>query len=365
MRRAPSWPAMLFLLVGCGPSTATSPTAIQTETATPLPAATSAPSPPRNLSDLPAISLDNTTQLKEIDLFTAHDDAAAVVFSPLSDLLASYSADGTFRLWDLTIENGILGLRHGPQVMALAFSPDGSQIATGGSDKTVRVWDIHTATEVARYEGHSTGIGMQSLAWSPDGTLIAAGSCDGFVRIWDVDTGAERNSIYLHTDDVNGMTFSPDGSLLVSGGLDNAIRVWDVATESILATLTDHAVDVGDVSFSPDGSLLAFISGDYTGKGNAIFIWDTGSWQTIHRMEGDSLSWLGDVSFSPDGSIPAVSRGFAMNDGRIHLYDVATAELATILEGAGEGVIAVSFTLDGWLIASSSYDGIIQIWGID
>jgi WD40 repeat protein len=81
-------------------------------------------------------------------------------------------------------------------------------------------------------------------------------------------------------------------------------------------------------------------------------------------MEGHSNSQYGDVSFSPDGSM-LISSGGWRNDGTIRLYDVKIGELVEVLESSAKGVLGISISPNGNIIASSSLDGIIQLWGID
>jgi len=321
------------------------------------------PTPSESPPALPVITLDNVDELGRLDTLLGHSQAVGVVFSPDGKTLASHSNDGTVRLWDIVTGSEFAVFSHLPNVMSIAFSPDGSLIASGGSDKTVRVWDITSGAEQAVYEGHTAGIGWQSVSWSPDGNLIAAGSRDGVLRIWEADTGTELAVLHGHYYDVAGIDFSPDGKSLASASEDDNILIWDIEMFSQRDILSGHTGDVGDVAFSPDGSKIASISGDMTAKDNSIRIWDVDTMKEIEAMEGHSKSWYGDICFSPDGSI-IFSSGGAMNDGTIHLYDATTGELIAELEGGANGIVGVAISPDGRLIASGSFDGVIEIWGL-
>jgi RNA polymerase sigma factor (sigma-70 family) len=72
-------------------------------------------------------------------------------------------------------------------VYAVAFSPGGRTLATGSADGAVRVWELATGGERFRLEGHRGSV--LSLAYSTDGTLLASGSLDRSVVTWDA-TGA-------------------------------------------------------------------------------------------------------------------------------------------------------------------------------
>jgi len=66
----------------------------------------------------------------------------------------------------------------------VAFSSDGKRVATGSADGKARVWDLSQATPTATVlEGHSGPV--RSVAFSSDGKRLVTGSSDGPARVWD------------------------------------------------------------------------------------------------------------------------------------------------------------------------------------
>lgn len=356
---------LLFLLVGCSsPSTPSqTPTQLQETKLTPTTVPTRTTST-IDFSTLPIISLENVGDLKIVNSFLGHTGFVGVLFSPDGKILASFGAgDKTIRLWDLTTGFEFASFQHPSDIQAIVFSPDGSKIASGGTDKTVRIWDVETGAEQTVYEGHTAGIGFRSLDWSPDGKFIAAGSRNDAIRIWETDSDSEYAVLHGHYDEILGISFSPDGTLLASASEDDTIRLWEVSTKSEQVVLSGHGSDVWDVTFNSDGSILASISGDITEKDITLRYWDVTTGEQLISIDSHDKTWLGEVSFSPDGSLLATCGG-PNSDGTIHIHNGKTGNLIAVLEGSEEGILGISFSPDGRLIAAGS-NGVIQLWGVD
>jgi WD40 repeat protein len=91
-------------------------------------------------------------------------------------------------VWDATTGKLLLTLAgHTGNVVDLAFSPDGNRLATASADGTAKVWDVSTGsgrTEQPLTLYNPDRALVTSVAFSPDGTRLAVTSYDGTLRIY-------------------------------------------------------------------------------------------------------------------------------------------------------------------------------------
>ena len=292
-------------------------------------------------------------------------DVKSVAFSPNGDILASGSAQGTVKLWNVATREPINTFWHEDNVESVAFSPDGRMIASGWwkNGGRVSVWMVSTENEVATLK-HSNGV--NAVAFSPDGTILASGAWNNSVKLWNVETWREIVTL-KHSQigaSIHTVAFSPDGKLLASGSGDGRIKLWNVTSYQEIVTLDAHADAVLSVAFSPDGKLLASaeITQDPTDYSwdSQVKLWDVETKRDVATIEADTTVygytyWFKSVAFSPNSTILATGSA----DNTVKLWDVETRRRVASLGhgnhtsgGCIGGVHSVTFSPNGANIAS-------------
>ena len=151
--------------------------------------------------------------------------------------------------------------------------------------------------------------------------------------------------------------------MIASGGWDGTVRLWDANTGSQLRTLTGHTSGIASVSFSPDGSTIASGSGDRIGRwmagDHSVRLWDANTGSHLHTLTGHRDK-VNSLSFSPDGAILASGS----YDDTARLWDVNTGSHLRTLDGHADWIRDVSFSPDGTLIATASGDNTIRLWDV-
>ena len=128
-----------------------------------------------------------------------------------------------------------------------------------------------------------------------------------------------------------------------------------------IANFAGHRTDIGRASaylFSPDSSQLAVMS--------SIGIWlydvQTGKALTLTAEHINTIGMSNHIALSPDW------RTFAKlgsDENTIELRDLHTGQRQTTFEGHKEQMMAVAFSPDSQMLASSDSAGVIWLWDID
>ncbi|MBP7961458.1 MAG: WD40 repeat domain-containing protein [Caldilineaceae bacterium] len=290
---------------------------------------------------------------------------------PSSSRLASASADGTAKVWDLATEDVIFTLEnHFGPVRDVEFSPDGRFLATASLDGYMRLWDAENGNLVFESAAGHQGEAVNGLAYSPNGQLLATGGDDNNVTVWRIlDRSAVPQLTLLgHTDGIYDVAFHPSKPLLASVSRDKTTRIWDISEDAAATspklTLYGHTDTIFDVSFSTNGRCLATASLDRTVK-----LWDTDSGRLLQTLSGHDADVFG-VTFLPESGIPeeaptqlcGLELATASSDGTIRIWNIAASGEQQPLVGHTDAVETVVYSPDETLLATGGSDGAAIFW---
>ncbi|XP_069080287.1 WD repeat, SAM and U-box domain-containing protein 1 [Pleurodeles waltl] len=205
-------------------------------------------------------------------------------FSPQSMYLVSGGADGTVVLWNVeSLKSHRCGTVKDGSLVACAFSPCGKFFVTGSSSGDLTAWDTHMR---CLYNEKAHDLGVSSCDFSPQ--LISDGehgsncyrmaSCgqDIVIKMWVISYNDNTGFVLKHKCTLSGHTapalscaFSSDGQMLVSGSVDKSVILYEASSGSILHILTQHTRYVTTCAFSFNRPILATGSMDKT-----VNIWE-------------------------------------------------------------------------------------------
>jgi WD40 repeat protein len=277
-----------------------------------------------------------------------------IEWSPSGDCLATASLDHTIAIWDPVTGTRIKTLQgHTAPVRSLAWSK--GLLASSSADGTIRFWDVERAMPLATvstagrlglflswspdgrllasaFDGGATAIidrggerlvwwpwhreDVYSVAWSPRKPILASASSGDDLVLADPATGDVIHRLIGHDGIIRCVTWSRDGRWLASSGDDTSIRVWDSATGQLLRSLQRHAQNVFSVTSSHDATLLASKSRDASCR-----LWRTEDWTEVGWIrEPAADEWPRGLAFHPYSNVLATRD---VTGRGVRLWDVA------------------------------------------
>ena len=274
------------------------------------------------------------------------------------DQPALFSADGKIIALgkESYVLNGILAhlVGHIEPVVYASINPNETQAFTWSENLSALLWDIQTGKVIESFPG------LPRLKFSATGKYFVP------VPTLDQDTDSDEFSLWTVGDVKEPKLFKGTAGVinadenLVATALGKEIKLWDLQTEKEIATLsgaTGHGDTVTCLAFSPDSRLLASGSEDQT-----IRLWDvpTAKMRSILR---DGEATVIAVAFSNDGQILASSTESKSNSA-IKLWDVPTGNLIRTIATYAQNTHLV-FSPDDKLLFSKqeeTYLETIKIW---
>eukprot|EP00804_Cyclotella_cryptica_P017728 CCRYP_001175-RA/>CCRYP_001175-RA protein AED:0.03 eAED:0.03 QI:87/1/1/1/1/1/4/83/651 len=235
-------------------------------------------------------------------------------------VLASGSADGTVKLWDVThtTSGGDAGdyvrpsatlTHHSDKVQSLAWHPsEGTLLATGGYDRKVCLVDARSAVTSAN-AGSVKKVKLladcEAMAWDPHSQhYLTVASEDGVVQCWDVRKFDDPVwSMVAHEyGGVSDICYNPQvPGMLLTCSIDKTVALWDTQHAPTPQSCGTKDMNVGklySVSCYPSSPWLMACGG----SGNELAIWD--------MEEEDAIQNRFAPRVSLDGAVPS-----SKNDG--------------------------------------------------
>ncbi|KAJ2438753.1 hypothetical protein IWW46_004747, partial [Coemansia sp. RSA 2440] len=329
-----------------------------------------------------------------INTLKGHQDVVTdIALNTENTLLASASADGTVRVWNVrTGEPRTVLVAHAQGrakgITGVKFSPAACDelrfVATACDDGLCRLyrWSrsrLAVDAEPIVVDGRSQSRdAVSSFAFNHTGSRFAVATTGGYVSIYSMlaDTlGAPRlvARMAAHEESITTLVFSADGTMLLTGSIDGTARVWtcsggmrwDAVTFDIKEPPPVAEMPVSEPNENLEGpaepNQNAEASQNAEGQTEPNQSQDaTGSRPTlpVKRVETNQVAW------ACDGTRVLISN----NIGTVAAFDPHTGRECWRRRGAhgtSEVYVLITHPHDARVAVSGGYDGRALAWDVD
>ena len=228
---------------------------------------------------------------------------------------------------------------------------------------------------------------LYGVSWSRDGTRLAFGCADNTVRAIDAKTGQQVLFQGSHGDWVLGTVFSTDDHYLASVSRDMSVRLTEVETQRFIDNITSitpgalkgglQAVDCRPNVARRMVKVPLEAGASELKRYDELIIGGHDGVPRLYKMHRETKRVIGDdackireyealpgrifaLSFSPDGTHFAAGSS-SDGKGEARVYQVNDAKRVATLEGQKGAVYTLSYRLDGRVIASAGFDGVVRL----
>ncbi|KAI5121299.1 hypothetical protein M0805_003768 [Coniferiporia weirii] len=312
----------------------------------------------------------------------------------LSTLLASGSADGVVKVWDIRrafVTHVFKG--HGGVVSALLFryvhdtttavSTDlVLHLISASVDTRLRVFDLSPASArsgnarpIAVLEGHVSV--PRGLDVTHDGRWLISGGRDSVVLLWDFHSGSSKRKegeskkptpILARTipvlERVESVGWVDDGGESLhffTAGEKGVVKVWDAVQGTTLFALNEGFVDdseqqreILDAYHIPEIAAILSVHADQN-----LLLHSLSSRMIIRQLVGFNDEIIGATFISATG--PDSHVAIAANSSLVRVYSVDGND-ARLLSGHSGMVLCLDHSADGRILSSGSKDKSARLW---
>ncbi|KMZ69392.1 U-box domain-containing protein 72 [Zostera marina] len=219
--------------------------------------------------------------------------------------------------------------------------------------------DLERFTQLSSHPLHKTNKpGILSVDIHSSKDIIATGGVDTNAVLFDRSSGQILSTLTGHSKKVTSVKFVSDDELLITGSADKTVRVWqgkENGNYNCQHVLRNHNAEVQAVTVHATRKYFVSASLDNT-------------WCFCDLASGECFAQVGEASgesgytaaaFHPDGLI----LGTGTSEAVVKIWDVKTQSNVATFDGHQGAVTAMSFSENGYFLATAAYDG-VKLWDL-
>lgn len=218
---------------------------------------------------------------------------------------------------------------------------------------------LESYTQISSHPLHKTSKpGILSVDVHPTEDLILTGGADASVVVFDRSAGEILSTLSGHTKRVNSVKFVPRDGYLLTGSADKTVRVWQGKEDGVYEckhTLRDHSGEVRAVTVHATHNYFVTASSD-----QSWCFYDLSLGECLARVNEPTMQeGFTSAAFHPDGLI----LGMGTAESLVRIWDVKSQANVAQFEGHAGPVTDISFSENGYFLATAAHDG-VKLWDL-
>ncbi|WP_299486264.1 GTP-binding protein [Acaryochloris sp. IP29b_bin.137] len=243
---------------------------------------------------------------------------------------------------------------HQATIGRITWSPCGRFIASPSSDGFVRIWDAQNGKCLNKLKATEF---TSTVAFIRDANVVAFNSDRDGIKILEVQAGRELRQSIGHSQNIVHLLWISQEEYLASAPRigDPSILIWNIDKDVVVREVGEYTNEVHHIAWCPVTKRLASCQGS---RGSDIHIWDGRSWELNNSFECGTYDNVFALAWSPDGSILA---SCGHRSQHINIWDMKRMKLMERLEGHTSDTTYASFSSDGRLLATRTFNNEVQL----
>ncbi|XP_039007228.1 pre-mRNA-processing factor 19-like isoform X2 [Hibiscus syriacus] len=214
-------------------------------------------------------------------------------------------------------------------------------------------------TQLSSHPLHKTNKpGITSIDINLSKDIVATGGVDSNAVLFNRTSGEILSTLSGHSKKVTSVKFVAPNDVFLSGSADKTVRIWQRSEEGnydCRHILKDHTAEVQAVTVHATNNYFVTASLDTT-----WCFYDLSSGLCLTQVEDPSNSMgYASAAFHPDGLI----LGTGTTGATVRIWDVKSRGNVANFDGHTGAVTAISFSENGYFLATAAHDG-VKLWDL-
>ncbi len=244
--------------------------------------------------------------------------------------------------------------QHEGNVRGLTFSSNGQNIYSAGTDGKILKWD-YSDTKAIPETIWQNETRNRIVKTTNDGKWLIIGSDMAGIQLLNLQKQDSRPVTQAgHQGRVHDVVIADNSKFFISLGDDKTLRINDFNNSKVLKTFN---IEYNNMDMSIRSGILALSS-----RSGKVILMNASNVDETITLISDKKRPVNSLAFHPEEDILAI--GF--EDGLVSLYDISKGmnrvRKITDLPGHSSGISSISFNEGGNYLATSSFDGSVQLW---